>query len=160
MTFPHLHFNGSSAPSHDDPGAYVMRWGEHTGRSLDQLPTGYLEWLAGECRNDHIRVLAREVLAERERIEAGDLSDDEADPFATSNPSDALARDVLPLLSFDFQQLLQAAYDNPEPGTPNRAAITLAVTILKSITSVYTGRCRPSAEQVAEAVSAALGEGA
>jgi hypothetical protein len=138
----------------DWAGAFVMRWGKHEGKCLDELDTGYLSWLAGECRDEELKALAAEVLAQRAAVEDGQ---DEGDPFRTGVPSDEPARLVLPILVFDFEQQLRAAYGEPAPDTPAAAAVALAVVILRAIASVYTGRCRPTADQVAEAVKKAVG---
>lgn len=32
----------------------IMPWGKHKGEFIDQLPSGYLKWLAENCENDEI----------------------------------------------------------------------------------------------------------
>lgn len=35
-------------------GTMIMPWGKHKGRAIEELPSGYLKWLADNCEDDEI----------------------------------------------------------------------------------------------------------
>lgn len=47
-----------------------MPWGEHKGKEIHELPSGYLKWLAEKCDNDIIAEEADEEYQHREHYNA------------------------------------------------------------------------------------------
>ena len=44
-----------------------MPWGKYRGHEIEELPSGYLKWLATECDNEEIAEEADEEWQHRER---------------------------------------------------------------------------------------------
>ena len=47
-----------------------MPWGKYRGHEIEELPSGYLRWLATECDNEEIAEEADEEWQHRERYNA------------------------------------------------------------------------------------------
>lgn len=58
---------------HVDTGGYVMPLGKHRGKSIADLPSGYLRWLCGqdwfEERYEHLLEVAQEELRWRDEMD-------------------------------------------------------------------------------------------
>lgn len=44
----------------------IMPWGKHKGEDIEDIPSGYLRWLAENCQDDLIATLADDEYNERE----------------------------------------------------------------------------------------------
>ncbi|MBA4067970.1 MAG: hypothetical protein C0501_30560 [Isosphaera sp.] len=116
------------------PADHVLRFGKHHGKSLGEVPTGYLEWLStAPAAKPRLRALAKHVL------ENGDEPDDGPDP-------DPRAADVvLPNLIWHWLQAMRRRFaDDPL----SLAVVEDGFGELKKLCSELTGRRWPTDAEV------------
>ena len=58
--------SGNKEMKLNDNGVPIMPWGEHKDEPFDEIPSGYLRWLARECDDDEIREAAEEEIQRRD----------------------------------------------------------------------------------------------
>lgn len=46
-----------------------MPWGKFKGKDMEDIPSGYLHWLAESCKDDAIATAADEIWRWRERFD-------------------------------------------------------------------------------------------
>ena len=131
-----------AGPHFTPPGAFVITFGKHRGKTLAQVPENYVVWLADKAQRLMVRLAAKRFLG----ID-GHGEDAEPDDLQTAEPDRESAAVRLPLVVWEHERMMADRFGT-DPNSEAGRVVLWCRDALRDLCSLTTGRrfLRPDEE--------------